>query len=137
MSTVLPTPAPPNRPILPPRTKGSRRSMTLKPVRPPWRSCCTRCCPASPAGELGRPLARHAAPPARGVPPGGVMLALAAVAAGIGYLAAGPQAALGAACGGIVAYGYSWSFLRGHLARTTRGPGLDAALAGGAMTRLV
>ncbi len=65
------------------------------------------------------------------------MLALAAVAAGIGYLAAGPQAALGAACGGIVAYGYSWSFLRGHLARTTRGPGLDAALAGGAMTRLV
>ena len=33
--------------------------------------------------------------------------------------------------------GYSWSFLRGHLARTIRGPGLDAALAGGAMTRLV
>jgi hypothetical protein len=55
------------------------------------------------------------------------MLALAAVAAGIGYLAAGPQAALGAACGGIVAYGYSWSFLRGHLARTTRGLALVVA----------
>jgi hypothetical protein len=53
--------------------------------------------------ELDRPLARHAAPPARGVPREGVMLALAVLAAGIGYLAAGRQAALGAACGGIVA----------------------------------
>ena len=32
MNTVLPTPAPPNRPILPPCTYGSRRSMTLMPV---------------------------------------------------------------------------------------------------------
>jgi len=53
--------------------------------------------------ELDRPLARHAAPPARGVPREGVMLALAVLAAGIGYLAAGRKAALGAACGGIVA----------------------------------
>ena len=32
MSTVLPTPAPPNRPILPPLTYGHSRSMTLMPV---------------------------------------------------------------------------------------------------------
>ena len=32
MSTVLPTPAPPNRPILPPRTYGVSRSRTLMPV---------------------------------------------------------------------------------------------------------
>ena len=32
ISTVLPTPAPPNRPILPPCTYGSSRSMTLMPV---------------------------------------------------------------------------------------------------------
>ena len=32
MSTVLPTPAPPNRPILPPFTYGVSRSMTLMPV---------------------------------------------------------------------------------------------------------
>src|SRR5579862_7937919 len=32
MITVLPTPAPPNNPILPPRRYGSRRSMTLIPV---------------------------------------------------------------------------------------------------------
>ncbi len=32
MSTVLPTPAPPNRPILPPATYGVSRSMTLMPV---------------------------------------------------------------------------------------------------------
>src|SRR5664279_3737291 len=32
MSTVLPTPAPPNRPILPPTTYGVSRSMTLMPV---------------------------------------------------------------------------------------------------------
>src|SRR6187551_832908 len=32
MSTVLPTPAPPNRPILPPLTYGVSRSMTLMPV---------------------------------------------------------------------------------------------------------
>ncbi len=32
MSTVLPTPAPPNRPILPPLTYGASRSSTLMPV---------------------------------------------------------------------------------------------------------
>ena len=32
MTTVLPTPAPPNRPILPPCRYGSSRSMTLMPV---------------------------------------------------------------------------------------------------------
>ena len=32
MMTVLPTPAPPNSPILPPRRYGSSRSMTLMPV---------------------------------------------------------------------------------------------------------
>ena len=32
ISTVLPTPAPPNRPILPPLTYGVSRSMTLMPV---------------------------------------------------------------------------------------------------------
>src|SRR5262249_44334769 len=31
--TVLPTPAPPNRPALPPRTSGVKRSMTLMPGR--------------------------------------------------------------------------------------------------------
>src|SRR4051794_20905833 len=36
MSTVLPTPAPPNRPILPPRTYGASRSMTLMPVSNIW-----------------------------------------------------------------------------------------------------
>src|SRR5258705_11503078 len=32
MMTVFPTPAPPNRPILPPFTNGAIRSMTLIPV---------------------------------------------------------------------------------------------------------
>src|SRR5258705_8693784 len=32
MTTVLPTPAPPNNPILPPFTNGAIRSMTLMPV---------------------------------------------------------------------------------------------------------
>ena len=32
MSTVLPTPAPPNRPTLPPLAYGARRSTTLMPV---------------------------------------------------------------------------------------------------------
>jgi hypothetical protein len=32
MFTVLPTPAPPNRPILPPLAKGQTRSITLMPV---------------------------------------------------------------------------------------------------------
>ncbi len=36
ISTVLPTPAPPNRPILPPWTYGVSRSMTLMPVSNIW-----------------------------------------------------------------------------------------------------
>ncbi len=36
MRTVLPTPAPPNRPILPPSTYGVSRSMTLMPVSNSW-----------------------------------------------------------------------------------------------------
>ena len=32
MMTVLPTPAPPKSPVLPPLTKGSTRSMALMPV---------------------------------------------------------------------------------------------------------
>ena len=32
MRTVLPTPAPPNSPVFPPRINGHRRSMTLMPV---------------------------------------------------------------------------------------------------------
>ena len=36
MTTVLPTPAPPNMPILPPRGKGTSRSMTLTPVSRTW-----------------------------------------------------------------------------------------------------
>ena len=39
MSTVLPTPAPPNMAALPPLTSGASRSMTLMPV---WK------CPAPP-----------------------------------------------------------------------------------------
>jgi hypothetical protein len=64
-------------------------------------------------------------------------LGLAVVAAGAAYLVGGSEAALGAAAGSLVAAGYSWSFLRAHLARTARGAGLDAAMAGGALTRLV
>ena len=36
MMTVLPTPAPPKRPVLPPRVYGSRRSTTLMPVSSIW-----------------------------------------------------------------------------------------------------
>ena len=36
MSTVLPTPAPPKRPVLPPFVYGSRRSTTLMPVSSIW-----------------------------------------------------------------------------------------------------
>lgn len=86
---------------------------------------------------LDSPPAGEQTPYARWARHGGVVLALAAVAAVIGALAAGAQAAFGAACGGVVAYGYSWSFQRDHLAKSARGPGLDAALAGGAMGRLV
>jgi hypothetical protein len=64
-------------------------------------------------------------------------LVLAALCGVIGYLVAGSEAALGGACGALVAAGYSWSFLRSHLARTARGTGLDAIVAGGAMLRLV
>jgi hypothetical protein len=64
-------------------------------------------------------------------------LALGALAAGIGYLADGSKAALGAACGGVVASGYSWSFLKSHLVTASGRNRIDAALAGGAMTRLI
>jgi hypothetical protein len=36
MSTVLPTPAPPKSPVLPPLVYGSRRSTTLMPVSSIW-----------------------------------------------------------------------------------------------------
>eukprot|EP00955_Chlamydomonas_euryale_P047009 353561-Chlamydomonas_euryale.AAC.5 len=42
ISTVLPTPAPPNRPILPPRWYGASRSTTLMPVtRISWSVDCS------------------------------------------------------------------------------------------------
>jgi len=41
MSTVLPTPAPPNRPTLPPRWYGASRSTTLMPVS---KSCFSGSC---------------------------------------------------------------------------------------------
>jgi hypothetical protein len=66
-----------------------------------------------------------------------VALVLALLCGATGYLLDGSTAALGGACGALVAAGYSWSFLRSHLARTSRGAGLDATIAGGAMTRLV
>jgi hypothetical protein len=46
------------------------------------------------------------------------MLALAVLAAGIGYLAAGRQAALARPVAGSLRNGYSWSFL----GVTSRGP---------------
>lgn len=64
-------------------------------------------------------------------------LGLAAGAAGAAYLLGGSKASLGGAAGSLVAAGYSWSFLRAHLARTARGGGLDASMARGAVTRLV
>src|SRR3954451_18024367 len=48
MSTVLPTPAPPNSPILPPSTYGVSRSMTLMPVS----NICVRASSWSKAGAL-------------------------------------------------------------------------------------
>jgi hypothetical protein len=42
MSTVLPTPAPPNRPILPPLANGQSRSTTLMPVsKTSVIACCS------------------------------------------------------------------------------------------------
>jgi hypothetical protein len=38
MMTVLPTPAPPKTPTLPPRLKGAMRSITLMPVSKTWAS---------------------------------------------------------------------------------------------------
>jgi hypothetical protein len=64
-------------------------------------------------------------------------LGLAAVAAGAAYVLGGSEASLGGAAGSLVAAGYSWSFLHAHLARTARGAGFDAAIAGSAVTRLV
>lgn len=82
-------------------------------------------------------MANHRARSSGGLNLGILTLALGALAAGMGYLAAGSQAAFGAACGGIVASGYSWSFLKGHLVPASRGNRIDAAVAGGAMTRLI
>ena len=82
-------------------------------------------------------MANHRARSSVGLNLGILTLALGALAAGIGYLAGGSQAALGAACGGIVASGYAWSFLKGHLLGGSRGNRIDAAVAGGAITRLI
>src|SRR2546421_12433999 len=83
------------RPDLHRAVRGGRGGHLAVDGAPPHRA---------PGNWLGR-SPRHAAAPVRGVPHGGVMLALAAVAAGIGYLAAGPQGALGRTCGGIVSAG--------------------------------
>ena len=48
MTTVLPTPAPPNKPILPPRRYGSIRSITLMPVS----NICKPVCCSSNAGAV-------------------------------------------------------------------------------------
>jgi hypothetical protein len=79
-------------------------------------------------------LSESSAPNARLV---ALALGLAVAAAGVGYVLGGSKAALGAVAGSLVAAGYSWSFLRAHVARTARGAGLDATIAGGAMARLV
>ena len=47
--TVLPTPAPPNRPILPPLEYGARRSITLIPVS---RTSTTGLCSSKDGGSL-------------------------------------------------------------------------------------
>src|SRR5690606_34640283 len=68
MLTVLPTPAPPNRPTLPPLANGHIRSMTLMPVSSSsvagdwssydgaarWISHVSAAC-TSPASSIGRP----------------------------------------------------------------------------------
>ena len=53
MTTVLPTPAPPNRPILPPCRYGSSRSMTLMPVSNIFSS--VDCCLERRRGAVNRP----------------------------------------------------------------------------------
>ena len=64
MSTVLPTPAPPNKPIFPPLGYGSSRSMTLMPVsRISTAGCCW-----SKAGAF-RWMGQRAASSASGWPP--------------------------------------------------------------------
>ena len=67
-STVLPTPAPPKRPVLPPRTNGHSRSITLMPV---GRISPTPIASSSGPGAatIGRvPLAASGAPPSSGLP---------------------------------------------------------------------
>ena len=54
MMTVLPTPAPPNRPILPPCRYGSSRSMTLMPVSNIFNS--VDCCSSVGAEPVNRPM---------------------------------------------------------------------------------
>jgi hypothetical protein len=66
-----------------------------------------------------------------------VAVGLAAVAAGAAYVIGGAKTALGGAAGALVAAGYSWSFLRSHVAKSARGTRFDSRLAEGALARLV
>jgi hypothetical protein len=65
-----------------------------------------------------------------------VAVGLAAVAAGAAHVIGGAKTALGGAAGALVAAGYSWSFLRSHVAKA-RGTRFDSRLAEGALARLV
>src|SRR5262249_17091528 len=75
ISTVLPTPAPPKRPILPPRTYGAIRSTTLIPVSKistfgdrSWNSGGSRwigqrsAADTSPFSSIGSPITFHSRP---------------------------------------------------------------------------
>jgi len=64
-----------------------------------------------------------------------VAVGLAAVAAA--YVIGGAKTALGGAAGALVGAGYSWSFLRSHVAKSARGTRFDSRLAEGALARLV
>ena len=69
ITTVLPTPAPPNRPILPPFTNGAIRSMTLMPVSKIWSWARGRRTSASRDGSASaRCSPGSAAPPSTGSP---------------------------------------------------------------------
>jgi hypothetical protein len=61
MLTVLPTPAPPNRPTLPPLANGTSRSMTLMPVTSrSWPPACSSYA-APGGGSASGPWLRRAA----------------------------------------------------------------------------
>ena len=67
-STVFPTPAPPKSPVLPPRTKGQRRSMTLMPV---WSTSLGATVSMSGSGSprmLRKAMGTRAGPPSKGSP---------------------------------------------------------------------